>query len=113
MAGKPKTKMPIAQRAKQFMPFAALKGLEDALAEKEKIPVTRITLSDELAEELSEKLSKIQKGMIVSVTYYGDEEYIQENGTVQSIDSIMKQMQINGVRISFSDIYAIDIQESI
>ena len=51
--------------------------------------------------------------MRVSVIYYGDEEYIQENETVQSIDIIMKQMQINGVRISFSDIYAADFPESI
>lgn len=28
-------KMPIARRAKQFMPFAALKGLDEALARKE------------------------------------------------------------------------------
>lgn len=28
--------MPIAKRAKQFMPFAAVTGLEKALAEKEK-----------------------------------------------------------------------------
>lgn len=29
-------KMPIEKRAKQFMPFAAVTGLEKALAEKEK-----------------------------------------------------------------------------
>ena len=29
-------KMPPGQRAKQFMPFAALKGLEEALARQEK-----------------------------------------------------------------------------
>ena len=34
MACKPKNKMPIADRAKQFMPFAALKGLPEALAAK-------------------------------------------------------------------------------
>ncbi len=35
MAAKPKNKMPIADRAKQFMPFAALKGLPEALLRKE------------------------------------------------------------------------------
>ncbi len=35
MAAKPKNKMPIADRAKQFMPFAALKGLPEALLQKE------------------------------------------------------------------------------
>lgn len=35
MANKPGNKMPIEERAKQFMPFAALKGLPEALAAKE------------------------------------------------------------------------------
>lgn len=30
-----RSKMPISQRAKQFMPFAALKGLDEALRQKE------------------------------------------------------------------------------
>ena len=32
---KPKTKMPVSQRAKQFAPFAAITGLEVALRKKE------------------------------------------------------------------------------
>lgn len=32
---KSKIKMPVAKRAKQFMPFSALTGLEAALAKKE------------------------------------------------------------------------------
>lgn len=37
MASKPRNKMPIEERAKQFMPFAALKGLPEALAAKENL----------------------------------------------------------------------------
>lgn len=29
-------KMPVSERAKQFMPFAALRGLEEALAEQDR-----------------------------------------------------------------------------
>ena len=36
MANKPENKMPLSERAKQFLPFAALKGLPEALAEKER-----------------------------------------------------------------------------
>lgn len=36
MNKKTKTKMAIADRAKQFMPFSALKGLETALQKKER-----------------------------------------------------------------------------
>ena len=40
--------MPIEDRAKQFMPFAALKGLPEALAAREKIIVPRAELSEEV-----------------------------------------------------------------
>lgn len=36
MASKPKAPMPTVERAKQFLPFAALKGLEEALERKER-----------------------------------------------------------------------------
>jgi hypothetical protein len=35
VASKPKKKMPAKQRAKQFLPFAAVQGLEPALKRKE------------------------------------------------------------------------------
>ena len=36
MASRPRKKMPIAERAKQFMPFAAVQGLREALEKKRK-----------------------------------------------------------------------------
>ena len=56
MASKPKHKMPIEDRAKQFMPFAALKGLPEALAAKEKTTVPKIELSEETAEETDQTI---------------------------------------------------------
>lgn len=38
--------MSTKDRARQFMPFSALKGLEEALAEKEKIVVSKIEPSE-------------------------------------------------------------------
>ena len=43
--------MPASRRAKQFAPFDALKGLKEAIAEKERIPTPRrILAEDALAE---------------------------------------------------------------
>ena len=39
-------------RAKQFMPFAALKGYEEALRQREDSPQPRIALGEDRAEEL-------------------------------------------------------------
>lgn len=54
MTEKPKYKMSIENRAKQFMPFAALKGFPEALAAKEKGTEDNITLTPEREEESDE-----------------------------------------------------------
>ena len=46
------SKMNREERAKQFMPFAALKGYPEALRKKEKVVVPKKELSEEYQEEL-------------------------------------------------------------
>lgn len=111
MASKPKHKMPIEDRAKQFMPFAALKGLPDALAAREKITVSRITLSDEMAEELNCKMHDLVKGKIASVIYFRKDEYIKITGMVAKIDETSRLLQIVNTKIAFDDILDIIIDD--
>ena len=47
-----RAKMSQADRAKQFMPFSALKGFEEALREKEKLVVEKICLSEERKQKI-------------------------------------------------------------
>ena len=54
-------------RAKQFMPFDALKGLREALAAKEHIVVPKIELSEEMLEDLDRKFSLLLPGMMVTI----------------------------------------------
>lgn len=56
-------KMERSERAKQFMPFAALKGFEELLAEKEKMIVQKIELSEERKAELDDKMRSIKRMM--------------------------------------------------
>ena len=100
MAGRPRTKMSIENRAKQFMPFAALKGLPDALAAKEKIVVEKI--------ELSSEMHGICKGMIATVVYFENYEYLKVTGMVAKIDIDNRVLQIVDHKISFENIYALD-----
>ena len=51
-----RVKMSREERAKQFMPFAALKGYEEALREKEKVMVPKVELSEEREAELNQQL---------------------------------------------------------
>ena len=78
----PRTPMPIENRAKQFMPFTALKGLPEALAAKEKIVVPKILRTEEMEQELDRQAAEIKKGIILSVIYYHNDEYIKLTGMV-------------------------------
>lgn len=53
------------ERAKQFMPFDAMKGLQEALREQEEIysRVDKHEVSEEQQQFLSDMLTKTEKGM--------------------------------------------------
>ncbi len=108
MANKPKNKMPIEERAKQFVPFAALRGLPDALAAKEKVLVPKIELSPEMAEELDRQMHLIAKGKMASVVYFHKGEYIKITGLVARIDQTSRMLQIVNTKIPFEDILQVE-----
>lgn len=84
--------MSASRRAKQFAPFDALKGLKEAIAEKERIPTPRRILAEDALVELNETLSQLRKGSIVTVVYYCiyEQEYHQITGAVVSVDTYWK-----------------------
>lgn len=101
-------KMPREERAKQFMPFAALKGYPEALRRREKVIVPKIEVSEDYAEELDRKLHQVKKGDMISVTYFCKGEYIKQTGMVSGIDSASGILKVvhNGIR--FEDIWELD-----
>ena len=103
-----RAKMDRAERAKQFMPFAALKGYEEALREKEKIVVPRIELSEEMKEELDRRMQEIERNDIISVVYFKDGEYLQITGMVSRIDRDARIIKVVGTKIAFEDIYRVE-----
>lgn len=109
MASKPKNKMPIADRAKQFMPFAALKGLPEALAAKEKITVSKVELSPEMADELDRKMHLLEKGKMATVIYFHQDEYLKITGLIARIDTTCRLLQVVNMKIDFDDILDINI----
>lgn len=97
-------KMPREDRAKQFMPFAALKGFQEMLKEKERIVVPRMELSEEQKEELDRKLQMLKQNDIVTVVYFHDGEYVKVKGMVSRIDLSSKTVKIVNAKIRFDDI---------
>ena len=97
-----------ADRASQFMPFAALKGYEEALRQKEKIVVEKSTLSEEALEHLDYQIKRLQEGDIAEVIYYDGENYIKKSGIVSKISFSAKYLTIVTTDISFDDIKEIN-----
>ena len=100
-------KMSREDRAKQFMPFAALKGYSEALRKKERIIVPRRELSEEYGEELDRKLRQVQEGEMVSVVYYCRGEYVRLTGKVAKINKEARMLRIVNEKIAFDDLYAL------
>lgn len=103
--------MPREERAKQFMPFAALKGFHDLLQEKERIVVPRMELSEERKEELDLKLQQIQKNDIVAVVYFQKGEYVKVKGMVSRIDFSSRVLKIVNTKIAFENIGDIELEQ--
>ena len=102
--------MPTSRRAKQFAPFDALKGLKEAIAEKERIPSPRRILAEDAQAELNEQLSQLRKGTIVTVVYYCiyEQEYHQLTGAVEKIDTYWKLLHVGQLSIDFAEIVEIE-----
>ena len=99
-----------SDRARQFLPFDALKGLQEALREKE-VELDEIKeLSEESIEELSNKLQMVERGNKVRLVYYHQRKYRQIEGTVIDIKVIQKKLILEGdLRINFADIIYVEI----
>ena len=96
-----------SERAKQFMPFAALKGFEELLVEKEKMIVQKIELSEERKAELDDKMRAIKKNDVITITYYVQNEYLKMRGMVSGIDTNLRYLKVVNTKIPFDDIYDI------
>ncbi len=96
------------QRASQFLAFDALKGFREKLKEKERVRVTRKILMEGHLQELNEKIHNLQKGQMVKIVYFDQDDYVEMQGLVAKIDLLYeKQIQIVQTKIALCDIYEI------
>lgn len=96
------------RRAKQFIPFSALKGYEEALRAMEKIVVDRKELSEERKEELDETLHELRPGDMVTAIFYENEEYIKITGLVSKIVTDSGYIKIVNKKIALDDIFSLE-----
>lgn len=103
-------KMSKGDRAKQFMPFAALRGYYDAIKDKERIIADKRELSEEELFELNQVIRQIKKGDLVTVEYYVCGGYEKISGAVSYIDTVMQKLRIVKTNVDFCDINKIEIK---
>lgn len=102
-------KMSRQDRAKQFMPFAALRGFAEAIKEAERETVPRAELYEEEAEVLNRKLHRIRPGQSVTAVCYRSGGYITITGEVSRLDPARRELQIAEVRIRFDELRELEL----
>lgn len=117
-----RVQMPLADRAAQFSPFAALSGYEIAIKESERLTEKRIELGEEIISELNLKQRYLNEVIAehpsITVTYFAADKrkdggaYIAVKGNFKGIDEINRLMLMtDGKKIFIDEI--VDIQSEI
>ena len=117
-----KTRKPMTMynRAAQFAPFAALTGYDDVIKETSRLTDKKIEISDELKNELNQKIKFISDNIKlkpkVTITYFVSDNkksggiYKTISGNVRRIDEVEKCLFFtNKLIIYFDDIISIVI----
>ena len=99
------------QRAKQFMPYDAMKGLAEALRDREErhSRTTRHGVSEDAQERIRDALCRMEKGSRVSVSHYARFHDVETEGTVTEINRAYRFFRLNEEKILFEDLYDIRI----
>ena len=96
-------------RAKQFLPFEALKGFKEAIRMIENKGDTKKELSEDNKNDINNILKKLDKGNKVKVKYYYLTEYIEVISNFLKIDEINKVIYLKDTKINIEDIISINI----
>ena len=103
-----RAEMPIADRAAQFSPFAALTGYEDVIAETGRLTEDITELTESSKQELDEKLrilaAHAQSAPTATVTYFQPDRYksggsyVTVTGCVKRIDTYEQVLRLTDNR---------------
>ena len=105
-------KMSMNSRARQFLPFDAMKGLQEALraAEFENESVQHHLLSEDEARRMGEVLKTLKEQRKVHLKYFKDDHYFEIEGLAK-LDAYQSVINIENIEVrifDIRDIYLID-----
>lgn len=97
------------ERARQFMPFAALRGFDEMLKEELAVREEKRELGEDDSERISHTLAKIEKNDFIRVTFYDKTRYRKECGTVTEINCSAGYFKVGIVKVFFDDISEVEL----
>jgi hypothetical protein len=98
-------------RAKQFLPFDALKGFKEAIKEADFLKEEKKDLTEDQLISLNDNIKLIKKGMMVKAVFYNIDHYEEIFGLVSRLDLNLKYIMIVKTKIDFKNLYKIEIVE--
>lgn len=101
--------MDLVQRAKIFSSFDSLRGYKDLLKEVEKEPVEQRILAEDDIEELNRRIYELEKGTMVYVEYWQNNEIIAQKGVVSRINITLNELQIVKTKINLKNVIWLEI----
>ena len=99
-----------ANRAAQFMPFAALTGYYELVRKQEITVEPKRELTEEKALMLSKKLEGLKRGDLVRVTYYDTYGYRSRTGILAEALPAFKLLKLRAIAIDFDAIQDIELR---
>ena len=108
---RPDSPMPRAERAKQFMAFDAMKGLQEALRDREErhSREPRRVFCEEEAQALDGRLRRLRAGMTVKLTFYCRFHERVVTDVVREVGE--SSLLIGHEWVEFGDVYKIAVLE--
>lgn len=93
------------------MPFDAMKGLTEALRERDerRSRVERRELCDEVKEKIGSRLARLTGGESVRLTFFSRGHYLTVESVVTECDSVYRYLKLGTERVYFDDIFSIEI----
>ena len=99
------------QRAHIFSAFDALKGFRELLKERERVIVPKRMLSEDDFEILNQKIHAVEKGMMITLVYFDNGDYIEQTGRVSKLSFDENYIQIVKSKIPLKSIVDIQCEE--
>ena len=114
-------KMAIANRAKLFTPFAALRGfdIEILTQEQDRLLMPQISLASDREEEIYRVLNGLHQGDWATVTYFVPVKHIAQqllgeytvvSGEVKRVDDVEQLLVLEGASVPFGNIHSLVVQ---